>query len=469
MRSRKLTEKALLYTVRITLYPVLVAVFFACLRIANPYLLAVNRTLATTLVAISAGLTVFSHVYGGFRAGELKISSVIANVWTSAFLSDCFAYLILEIMNVNARNRNRLNLGRDLPYLLLAVAAQFLVIALAAYLAEALCRRLYPPKKCCVVAPDEEALSQILPKLEKCASWFYAAECVTVGSEQMYAAVARNECCVLYHLPPALHLEMVEYCYRRDIPVYFDMQLSDIVLRDSESMFVDDVMMGRHTHTPLTLTQRFIKRAMDIAVSFAMLALTLPVMAVCACMIAGEDGSPVIFRQQRVTKGGRIFTIYKFRTMKKDGQSERSVTDGDDRITRVGRTLRRFRLDELPQLWNILKGDMSLVGPRPEMLSNVEEYTKELPEFRYRSKVKAGLTGYAQIMGKYNTPPREKLMMDMSYIDDYSLWMDIKLLAKTVLAVLRPEATEAFGAGPKDAGDGGKDGKDADKGDGTCG
>ena len=130
--------------------------------------------------------------------------------------------------------------------------------------------------------------------------------------------------------------------------------------------------------------------------------------------------------------------------------AEHSVTGDDDRITPVGRVLRRFRIDELPQLINILKGEMSVVGPRPEMLENIENYMRHMPEFAYRNRVKAGLTGYAQVAGKYNTPPREKLMMDISYIENYSFWLDIKLILKTLTVFFREDATEPFEDGEND-------------------
>ncbi|MBQ8969867.1 MAG: sugar transferase, partial [Lachnospiraceae bacterium] len=140
----------------------------------------------------------------------------------------------------------------------------------------------------------------------------------------------------------------------------------------------------------------------------------------------------------------RVFEIYKFRTMR-ENSGNRSVTRDDDRITAPGRFLRKYRIDELPQFINILKGDMSVVGPRPEMLENVEEYTKELPEFVYRLRMKAGLTGYAQIYGRYNTSSRDKLMLDLMYIENYSFLKDIQIIFRTVLVLFKAEdSTEAF-------------------------
>ena len=157
----------------------------------------------------------------------------------------------------------------------------------------------------------------------------------------------------------------------------------------------------------------------------------------------------MIFRQPRVTIRGRVFTIYKFRTMRQDAcaqQTQHSAAKSDPRITRVGRWLRRFRLDELPQLVNIFRGDMTLVGPRPEMLENVEKYKLQLPDFVYREKMKAGLTGYAQIEGKYNTTPEDKLMLDLMYIESFSIWLDVKLLFRTLTVFFRADSTEGFDA-----------------------
>ena len=167
---------------------------------------------------------------------------------------------------------------------------------------------------------------------------------------------------------------------------------------------------------------------------------------VTALAIKLEDHGPVFYRQKRATYAGRIFEVYKFRSMRvEDGSIHRSVTKDDDRITRVGHVIRKFRIDELPQLINVLKSDMSIVGPRPEMIENVDKYTQELPEFTYRLRAKAGLTGLAQIYGRYNTSPKDKLIMDLTYIQEYSLWLDVKLILRTVLVLLTPDdSTEAF-------------------------
>ena len=209
---------------------------------------------------------------------------------------------------------------------------------------------------------------------------------------------------------------------------------------------MDDISLFTTRSHMITFEERLVKRLMDTVISLAALIITSPIILAAAIAIKKNDGGCVFFRQKRATVHGRVFEIIKFRTMKENVENF-SSTEGDARITKVGRVLRKYRIDELPQFVNILKGDMSLVGPRPEMLENVEDYEKDLPEFRYRLRMKAGLTGYAQIYGKYNTTSRDKLMLDLMYIENYSLIRDIQLLFQTVLVLFRAEdSTEAFKA-----------------------
>ena len=188
------------------------------------------------------------------------------------------------------------------------------------------------------------------------------------------------------------------------------------------------------------------KRFFDIVASGIGLVLLSPLFIALAIWIKCDSEGPVFYKQERATYAGKVFNVIKFRSMKvEDGSIHKSVTKNDDRITRTGRIIRKFRIDELPQLINVIKSDMSIVGPRPEMVENVEKYTKELPEFAYRQRAKAGLTGMAQIYGKYNTSPKDKLIFDLTYINEYSVWLDIKLIFRTLLVLLTPDkSTEAF-------------------------
>ena len=161
----------------------------------------------------------------------------------------------------------------------------------------------------------------------------------------------------------------------------------------------------------------------------------------CRCCL---NCRKVFYKQERTTIDGRVFNVLKFRTMVEDAEKDGAVlaAKNDDRITKVGGFLRKTRLDEIPQLLNIIAGDMSIVGPRPERQELNEEYEKGLPEFSYRLRVKAGLTGLAQIEGNYNTSPKDKLTLDLMYIENYSLKLDFKIMLRTLVVVFLPHKSD---------------------------
>ncbi|MBQ9550889.1 MAG: sugar transferase, partial [Lachnospiraceae bacterium] len=220
--------------------------------------------------------------------------------------------------------------------------------------------------------------------------------------------------------------------------------IPDIVEMTAEERMIGDMPFLFHYAGKMTFEQRVVKRLADIGVSALLLLITSPIFLISAVMIKAEDGGSVFFKQKRATIGGRVFEIVKFRTMKENVENV-SASKEDSRITKTGKFLRKYRIDELPQLINIIKGEMSLVGPRPEMLENVSEYESEMPEFRYRLRMKAGLTGLAQVMGRYNTSSRDKLILDLLYIERFSILLDIKLLFQTFLVLFNAEdSTEGF-------------------------
>ena len=189
------------------------------------------------------------------------------------------------------------------------------------------------------------------------------------------------------------------------------------------------------------------KRLFDIVVSGTALILLSPLLLLTAAAVKCQDGGPVFFRQKRLTRDGRVFEILKFRSMTvgSDGPGNSQVTLTDDgRVTSIGRFIRRYRIDELPQLINILKNDMSLVGPRPERIETDAIYRKMLPDFPLRLQVKSGLTGLAQVYGRANTEPQDKLHMDLIYIANAGFRTDLDLLFATLKAVLSPESTAGF-------------------------
>ena len=258
---------------------------------------------------------------------------------------------------------------------------------------------------------------------------------------------------MLNDVPAQIRNDILKFCYTNEIRVYATPKLSDIIMGGAEEISLFDTPIVLIKGTGLNLEQRFAKRAMDIILSSIAMIVAAPIMLIVAIAIKLEDGGPVFFKQKRATINGKTFEILKFRSMIVDAEKFGEVipaTDYDPRITKVGKVIRATRLDELPQIINILKGEMSIVGPRPERIEHVEKYSKEIPEFSYRLKVKGGLTGYAQIYGKYNTSAYDKLRLDLMYIEKYSVLLDIKLILMTLQIMLRKESTEGFETSEKD-------------------
>ena len=260
-----------------------------------------------------------------------------------------------------------------------------------------------------------------------------------VDEEKGYGGV------VICDIPSGERNRILKYCYGRGIRTYTTPKISDVLIRSAESQHMFDTPLLMSRNTGLTIEQRAIKRAVDIVISLAACIPAVPIMAIVALCIKLDDGGRVFYKQKRLTEGGREFFVYKFRSMREDAEKDgvaRLAGENDDRITRVGHVIRAIRFDEIPQLINILKGDMSIVGPRPERPEIAKDYEKEIPEFAYRLKAKAGLTGYAQVYGKYNTTAYDKLKLDLMYVQNYSLRLDFEIMFKTVQILFMKESTE---------------------------
>ena len=243
---------------------------------------------------------------------------------------------------------------------------------------------------------------------------------------------------------------IVKYCVEKNKACYFVPHTGDVIISGAEHIRSFSVPICRARRSRPAPEYLLVKRAMDIVLSLLAIIVTSPFMAIAALAIWSYDHGPVLYKQVRLTKDGRLFEILKFRSMRQDAEKDgvaRLASAHDDRITPIGRIIRAIRFDELPQLFNILKGDMSIVGPRPERPEIAEQYRKELPAFDLRLQVKAGLTGYAQVYGRYNTEPQDKLKMDLMYINHASIAEDIKLIFATVRILFMRESTSGVADG----------------------
>ncbi len=452
-RSSHQTKTSLLIgAMSLLLYVLLGVAFFWCLSINNIFLRRINRTLATTLLTFFAMSVAMHAVYGGFEVGRKKNKPVISAMISGIAITDMVTYIQLQIMNVNENyNEYLMIFGPDLLYLLLCLVIQVSLIILFVRLGNQLYFRMTPPRSCLLILGSPSQESALRSKIDRFRLQWRVDDVVLYSVPDLSRRIEKADVIFLGHVPEGAKIGILKICYDDRKDVMCKAEMEDIMLCNSRPAIVDDAAFLSMEYNKTTLSQRVIKRCGDIILSLIALILFSPLILVISVLIKLEDGGPVIFTQSRITIAGRPFTIRKFRTMKVHSEPDDpqvSVAVNDPRITRVGGFLRRFRLDEIPQFFNILIGDMSLVGPRPEMMANVDRYKVNLPTFIYREKMKAGLTGYAQIEGRYNTTAEDKLMLDMMYIESFSIWLDVKLLLRTFTVFLKKDSTQGFQKSP---------------------
>lgn len=254
---------------------------------------------------------------------------------------------------------------------------------------------------------------------------------------EMEEVISKFDRIYILDIPAERRNEILKLCLKNEKPVYCNSKISDIMIQGGYTVKQGDKPFFCCEKYRLDRSEAIVKRAFDIVCSFLMLIILFPLFLMIAICIKAEDGGPVIYRQTRCTKDRKEFQIYKFRSMVVDSEpfGARLAEEHDNRITKVGAFLRNTKLDELPQLVNILIGDMSIVGPRPERPELIDEIIKEVPEFMFRTYVKAGLTGYAQVQGNYMTSPLDKLKWDLMYINQYSWILDLKIIAMTPFVI----------------------------------
>jgi exopolysaccharide biosynthesis polyprenyl glycosylphosphotransferase len=384
-------------------------------------------------------VVVLFNSFEGFRFGYLRLSEVIISQWISVVIANFITYWQLCLIANEVIS--------PVPILMLTVLDGAIVFV-CCYIYVFLYHKLYAPKNMVMVYGSENAV-YLKFKMDTRRDKYHVTKLISVneGYEAICAQLKEFDAVILCDVGAQIRNDIMKFCYENRIRTYVAPEISDIMVRGATEICLFDTPLMLVRGRGLTVTQKVIKRFVDILLSLLAMIIASPVMLLVALAIKIEDGGPVFYRQDRVTLNGKVFSILKFRSMivdaEKNGKSQ-PATGRDPRITKVGNLIRATRIDELPQIINILKGDMSIVGPRPERVEHVEQYTRDLPEFAYRLKVKGGLTGYAQIYGKYNTSAYDKLRLDLMYIENYSILLDIKLILLTLRIILKKESTEGF-------------------------
>ena len=432
-------RKSIMLVCKLFMLFAVVCAFIGCWQ--NYYEEAVYEYRGNYLVVFAYAVIffLFAHLYSGFKIGTMRVHEAIYSMFLSLVMANFIMYMVLCLI---ARQL--------LPPAPMAstTVLQTVLVAGGVIASNSIYFSLYRVRHILAVFGTEMADWDIIQKMANIKERYVIDRGISIsqGLEAVKAAIDKYEAVLIGDLEKSAKNEVLRYTYATRKRIYLLPSVNDIILNNCYQSHIFDTPVLVCRNGGLTTEQQIIKRAMDIVLSLLILVVTSPIMLLTAIGIKLCDGGPVFYKQNRVTQNGRIFNIYKFRSMAVDAEKDGAAraVQGDRRITKIGRILRPLRIDELPQLFNVLKGDMSLVGPRPERTENVHEYGKLCPEFNLRHRVKAGITGYAQIYGKYNTSPLDKLNMDLIYIEQYSVLLDLKLLIMTLKIPFMRESSEAF-------------------------
>ena len=382
----------------------------------------------------------FYRTYGALKVGYMRVLEAAYTQILSVLCANVITYLQLCLIGhwrflSHIRMILWMTLADVILVLLWSVIARFFYI------------KIYPPREILVVYGHYNP-TDIIKKMVTRRDKYNIRSALSIDQdiEQIKARILEVGNVLLMDLPAEKRNHLLKFCFRENIRCYSLPKISDIMLRHCEAIHLFDTSLLLFRNSGLSIEQLFAKRLFDVIFSLFFLIIASPLMLLIALLVKLSDGGPVIFSQDRLTQNGKVFKLYKFRSMYVNSQNgEYCMTrQNDRRVTPIGKVIRNIHLDELPQIFNILKGDMSFVGPRPECPDLAAQYQQIVPEFDFRLKMKAGLTGFAQVYGKYNTTPLDKLKLDMVYIENYSFLLDLKLILLTFKILFQKENTEGI-------------------------
>ena len=381
-------------------------------------------------------------MWGGLRLGYSKLVNLMFSQFLALITIGIGEYLIIAL---TAGTIN--NMGRLVGLIAISAAVDFAFCIVYDLIGIRIYLMIFPPIRLLQVNGDYD--NHLRLKISNRSDKYEVCEEISIHEnlDVVYGRIEQYDAVLLNDIPNKYRKEILKHCFENDIPVYYTPKIQDIMVRGSDEINLFDSPLFLARNVGMTTAQAFSKRIIDIIGSSLGLVILSPIFLIVSILIKIEDGGKVFFMQDRCTYDGKVFRIHKFRSMKEDAEKDgkpHPATSDDDRITKVGKIIRATRIDELPQLVDIWIGNMSIVGPRPERVEHVAKYTEDIPEFGYRLKVKGGLTGYAQVYGRYNTTSYDKLKMDLIYVVNYSLLMDFQIILETVKIIFSKESTEGF-------------------------
>ncbi len=380
-------------------------------------------------------LLFFASTYGVLKIGYLKPVDVFISEFFSLLFANVLSYFQISLMA---------NWVVKIRPIAEVMAIQAVFSAVWVFVCNTCYFRVFPPRGLLIIY-GERPIDDIVAKFGSRKEKYKVISDINIaeGLERVKEEIRKDYgAVVLWDIPAAERNTLLKYCYSRSIRVYMMPKISDVLVKGATQLHLFDTPIYLTREYALRIEERIAKRTIDLICSLLLLVITSPVMLLTAAGIKLYDGGPVFYKQIRCTMGQKEFHIMKFRSMRVDAEKDgvaRLAAKNDSRITPIGKFIRAVRIDELPQLLNILKGEMSFIGPRPERPEIIAQYMEDMPEFAFRMKVKAGLAGYAQVYGKYNTTPYDKLKLDLTYIEQYSVWLDLKLMLLTLKILIKPE------------------------------
>lgn len=427
------------YLVLITIPFVAAWQLFYALRTASPFYYWGNWAVIALYVLICF---YFGRTYDAFLISHSRTSVILISQALAAFMADLAIYVVIALLSKCLPN----------PVPLLGSFGVQLVFSLIwTFLATRIYFHWYPPKKTIIVYDERRGMNEIIAEYNMERKFNVVKSLPVKECLKDISVIDDMEVVFLSGIHSHDRNIILKYCIYNNKQVYMIPGVGDVIMSGAQQVHLFHLPMlrtGRYKPTPEYIIT---KRLFDIFVSVLGLVVLSPVFLAVAIAIKISDKGPVLYRQERLTLDGKRFMIHKFRSMKvdaeKDGVARLSTGDNDDRITPVGRFIRKCRIDELPQLIDILSGNLSVVGPRPERPEIAEKYMEKMPEFQLRLQAKAGLTGYAQVYGKYNASPYDKLQMDLMYIANPSFAEDLRICLATIRVLFMPESTEGVSEG----------------------
>lgn len=441
--KRYVAEKLVLYLFKFLITAAYTGAMYFCWtryfnpNIPTPFFKLGNYFLAFLIAFI---YVTFVRVYGGFQIGTNTRSDLIFSQIIAVAFLQATSYVVFSLLSYR--------LVSLWPFLIMFFVFSVFAV-LWVFLADCVYYKIHATKRTVVVFNNVDSYVSLkgIRKLERRFKVIRTLNSEKTTLEDLFSIMEEADAVFLCGVPSDYRNEAVKYCIANGKVAYIKPKISDTIIRGGKTIQLMNIPIYRCKRSEGNLIYLFVKRLADIVLSIIGIIVLSPLFLIVALAIRLDDGGPVFYKQKRLTVGGKEFEIIKFRSMRVDAEKDgvaRLAGEDDDRITKVGKVIRMLRLDELPQIFNILSGSMSIVGPRPERPEIAKEYEEHIPEFSLRLQVKAGLTGYAQVYGKYNTPPYDKLQMDLMYIANQSLIEDLRLILMTLKIMFVPSSTEGI-------------------------